>query len=367
MAISQAPDFWRPLTLALVSRGPDPSSDDARWVAWCDASIDQSLAALIWHHFHHVEAVKQHEALSQEARRVLVMQTLFMRERDRIDALFTSQDIHPIWLKGAVLGALYPDTSCRPMVDLDFWIEPSQRTKVAAILADCGYQPISYPAAYSEVAIKLAKQTTHHDIYEGGPAKQVTLEAHFALFEKALLHTTDYAEMRRFVDSNATPQQLNSAAHLAYLAAHAFLSHGEAELTILRLLDIHLVLEKQRPKWSDVQEVAELMGWQAAVSRALELCQVYFDADITGWQSDSVEDATVAGLSSKGSRVFRVARRLKQLNARDRVAYVFGLAFPTPAYMRRRYGSDGNLIGLYIWRFFDICKAVWAWAFRKGE
>jgi hypothetical protein len=74
---------------------------------------------------------------------------------------------------------------------------------------------------------------------------------------------------------------LRPEAHFLYVAAHALLQHGEADLRLQRFYDLHALLtESPAFDWSVAVDGAVALGWTFAVARALWLTRHFFATPI---------------------------------------------------------------------------------------
>lgn len=313
------------------------------------ASIaEEELGPLVWYLFQSNEVLVH----KKKAIQTLAQNELFLHERDRINATLSHGGIRPIWLKGSVLMGLYPHPTCRPMLDLDFWIQGDERTVTRKLLETLSYLPEQAHDRDYEVAHKIQSATTHHDVYFGGPGGHVQLEVHFELLSKIVAHEASYERLRAEVNEQHPLLQLNTHANLVYLSAHALLGHSEQELTLLRLLDVHLLIQKQPPNWDACLALAEQMGWDKAFKRMMHLCATYFDSSIPAPYHNQFEP-----LSRFHPRTAKSLARLKYLSLGQRAAYILTQLVPKPSYMRQRYGQ-GGLLRLYLRRWWHLIRTV---------
>ncbi|MFQ5859502.1 MAG: nucleotidyltransferase family protein [Anaerolineae bacterium] len=305
-----------------------------------------------------------------------------------------------ILLKGAALAtSVYPRTELRPMRDLDLLV-PHQHlaTAVQAV------QSLEYREVYPEMTPGLNRVAGHCVHMRGGPQRSVAVELHWGL----VAGDTDWrsppldwfwTQTEKWKMDNGGRERENEAqpptfslqppisnpkseirnpkseiltltptAHLLYLAAHLMLQHGGAQARLLWFYDLHLLVSRceNRLDWDELLARARLFRWAAALHAALRGTQDRFDTPLPHGFLDALAETRdpqatrmverKAGLPR--TRATNVWHALTSLDWRTRLRLAWGLACPSPTYMRWRYNPWPAWLWsvYYPYRWFDIVR-----------
>ncbi len=302
---------------------------------------------------------------------------LVLEELKRLDEVFSHPfPIPVVVLKGGALAfTLYPDSSFRSVSDLDLLVPKELLQEALARLKDAGYNPWA-----QEMAPGLNLLLNHHvDLKKENPPFYLELHWTLALSEHER-YPLDMAWFWEHTEPLRLPfpnhfLTLDPTAHLLYLAAHAVLQHGEAEMDPKWLCDIHLLVEREggRINWEELAKQAAAYRWSEALLRALKRC-----SDLLGTQVpeeaflllEEGKDKAIAKLLERKAHPRRKGEKawekLLSLDWIGRLGLLRGLLLPTPAFVRWRYRPSPSWIWpfFYPYRWFDILREGFFLAIR---
>ncbi|NDJ74628.1 MAG: nucleotidyltransferase family protein [Chloroflexi bacterium] len=369
----------------------DISTDLQRSIVEC--SLQHGLGPMLyWSLKQHSYDVQSPELLPlvQATHRAAMKYALHEKARSEINAALHDAEIPALWLKGAVLAeTIYPEPTLRPMSDLDVLVPYEQRERALEVVQGLGYD------FYTRNALKprrtddeLIAKLSHHYHLKGGTTNSVVLELHFRLvtyrdemFSLEQLQWFWAQQQTLHLDEGAALITLTPDAHLIYLCAHALLQHGEANLYLLRLFDLHQIITQTALNWDMIVEQTVTLGWTSAVGRALQLSMVYFTTPIPDGLLDLLvnrrpaheDNSRVTRLTGAGNRWERTRANLDAMSLREKSAYLYLLAVPTRSYMRQRYNIRPGwpTWPYYLYRWFDqsldILQSTWKRLSRQYE
>ena len=181
--------------------------------------------------------------------------------------------VTPVLFKGAVLAyTAYPDPACRPMGDLDLWIDLEAMPRAQAALEDLGY--VQRLKAERPVALQ-AQREGEIQLVGRSPGGGL-VELHWGVFAGEWLHraaAVDDGGIRgRAVSVTIAGRpalMLAPEDAIIQLAAHLAVSHQMAAPGLRGLLDVALLARLQPVNWRAVAERAR--GWRVAAATWLVL------------------------------------------------------------------------------------------------
>ncbi len=164
-------------------------------------------------------------------------------------------------------------------------------------------------------------------------------------------------------------------AHLLFLSAHALLKHGQSDFMLRRFLDMHLLIQKtELMNWQMVADQAVTLCWTYTTERMLSITKTLFSTKIPEGlltelreRRPATEDISrvIRPREARGS-LERIVGRLSTLNKCTALRLVSGSLFPTPTYMRWRYGDAvWKLPWYYIYRCLRIILFVTKNVYKK--
>lgn len=278
---------------------------------------------------------------------------------------FAEAGLTAIWFKGLPLAlTVYPALTLRPMVDIDVLVDPRQTTPALELLE----------ALAAERPAMLSPDLDIHAVFNLGPGGLTKLELHWGLIAPAgssLAPPVDWFIAQRMPEPIAEGELigLQPEAHVLYLAAHAELSHGEAQFRLGRYLDIHLLLASVTDfRWELLVEQAIVCRWTYAVERALTLTGQFFETPLPPTVLTELrrrrppdEDVSfVQHLQHQDSRWERTRERLRSMSWSRRIAMTVALLIPPADYMRWKYGvkKRWQLPFYYCYRWLDVVADI---------
>lgn len=203
------------LRAALQGRTPpEPELDERQWSQLLAAANQQNLLPLLFEQLRHLPAAERYPDVFAVYRRMTITQVAQQIAREADFALvyreLRRRGLHPLVLKGPVLGRLYPLPSHRITTDCDLLLPPEELAACHQALLDCGLRTEVPPEQLSSL----------QEIDYNGPG--LLLELHLRLFEESQEELNGLfagvAERAVEVDGLWTlpPQE-----HLLYLLLHA--------------------------------------------------------------------------------------------------------------------------------------------------
>lgn len=285
--------------------------------------------------------------------------------------------IPAVVLKGGALAfALYPDLALRPLSDIDILVPEERLEEAIARIKALGYRELS-----PEITPNHRRIAGIHCSFVREKVP-LTLELHWSLVAgKHSLYAPDMAWFWSHTEPlpSLTPLlTLEPTAHLLYLAVHAMFDHGEAELDLKWLYDIHMLVEKEgvRINWKEMAEQAIAFRWADALLRAFERCSqlfgTHFPQEAFLLLERGKDEATAKLLEFKASshrKGEKTWENFKLLDWRGKLSLLRALFFPSPAFVRWRYRPRPLWIWpfFYIYRWLDIMKEGVYILMRKGK
>ncbi|MBN1439760.1 MAG: nucleotidyltransferase family protein [Anaerolineales bacterium] len=264
---------------------------------------------------------------------------------------FAAARIPVIVLKGGALAvALYDTVTQRPMCDLDLLIPKDAVPECARILAGRGYMECHNLGRGFEQEFRSELSFVRPD------ASGLMVEPHWHIFNppsfSKRIPVAWFWERAAPVEIRGrSARMLSPAATLLHLTGHYSLHHGGAGL--LQLYDIARV-QARWGKAINAEELAEaarsfglLSAVQAALREAAALWRIPvpegFDRELHRRGNAFLAEATST------SRYFHHLRDFMGVAGwKNRLAYLWKLAFPSREYLRQRYGMrEDRLAALY--------------------
>ncbi len=350
------------------------------WPAIRAAALEQRLAPmLLWtvqQATPALAAAPDWEPIRQAAREAVVHHLLLEQAQAELAAAWQAAEIPCLWLKGIALAAtVYPRPDLRPMSDLDVLVPFAAREGALALARDLGYAFTDHDHGLIFATgdpIMLDMSHHYHLVHAG--AGGIVLELHYRL-DAAILPQAEQAWFRVATRTVNGVTMLTPEATLLYLCAHAILQHGEWQLDLLWVHDIHRLLLTDRLDWEQVIAQAVRFRWTFAVERMLALAAEYFGTPLP----EGVLPRLRAGRPAE-ERLFKAASRrgagarwaimgekMLALPWHDRARFVREMAFPPPVFMRRRYAipPGAPVWPYYPYRWLDHAREVAAWAWQR--
>ncbi len=238
-------------------------------VAWLD---HQSLASLV--------RVRFGKNIPLPEEELKLLQRLYWRDTirsrlrtDQLDQVLQAlrrERILPVVIKGAALAyTVYPDPACRPMSDIDLWIQPQEMAPARNALERIGYQHHIKNAGGVEYNLRYCGEIQ----MVPSPSKDALgvdlVELHSTLFPGEWLRRTariEEQEIRNRIvgqpKGTRTIFYLAPEDELIQVAVHAAVNHQMSSPWLRTLADIVLLARKQTIHWDTL--VSRCRNWQVS-------------------------------------------------------------------------------------------------------
>ncbi len=343
--------------LAALLRGELPSlSSPAAWDSLARGAMDEGVAPLA---FWILSTAGSLSALPPSARRTL-RESYFRTwrrnqeifgELESFARAFQTADVPFVVLKGACFAlTLYPDVGVRPMGDLDLLVPPLEWEGCVKMAKTLGYeetQPEALPGLRAALAheISLRKKS----------APAIFVEIHRSLVgSQAFRYAAPmdwFWEQTRPLNDPRFPGALtlSPAAQTLYAAAHAVLQHGESGAPLRWFADIDRLIRAHADEafWETALRQAQAFEWDAALNAALRIARETFATPVPQSVLNELAESANRSLTKKRAKEMETApltrtlaelRKASALTLGGKMRLMLALAFPSPAYMRWRYG-----------------------------
>ncbi|MEP7200065.1 MAG: nucleotidyltransferase family protein, partial [Chloroflexota bacterium] len=350
--------------LAFAEREPIPSAvtaachsdDEAR--ALGAVATAHGLAPLLHYRAKHARIQllpSLASALAEAYHANLARTTYFYQELARVLDVARGLNCDVLILKGAHLAAtLYPTAATRPMIDVDLLVRREQVESLVAALCARNYHVISQePQRGVRFAFEPQVLLAHVGRTEYG-----CVALHWSLldfpFYQQRLRTSDFWERTKPCTlAGVSATVLADEELLVYLAVHVALHHQWSRL--IWLCDIALLLARagDRLDWARVLAVAEANTLTLALRETLHKVAEDFGVPLAPDACARLDAATISAAERRAwdalTQPGRGAARsfwddlLAIGDTRARAAFAFANLFPSPAYMRRRYGVSNTI------------------------
>ena len=204
----------------------------------------------------------------------------------QIVTAFAQQEIPVVISKGSVLAqTVYPDPACRPMSDIDLWVDPQQMERAVAIMTNLGFitrEKVERPTSLQALSggeIAFRRPDWVHGL----------VELHWSplggwwLYHTAVLDTSGMWQRRLPLTSTQSNLDLTGAAQLdpedtiIQVAVHIAVNHQLSGTLLRSLADIALVAANRPVNWQLVAVRAKQWRVATAVYTALTLTHHLFD------------------------------------------------------------------------------------------
>jgi hypothetical protein len=351
-----------------------------RWPAIRAAALQHGLAPMLLWTLQQAspEMVKtpEWEPIRQAAREAVVHHLLLEQAQAQLAGVWQAAGIPCLWLKGIALAAtVYPRPDLRPMSDLDVLVPFEAREEALTLAQQQGYAFTDHDhgLVFATGDPIMFDMSHHYHLVRSG-AGGVVLELHYRL-DNAILPQPEQAwfwDNARAVNGYAI---LTPEAELLYLCAHAILQHGEWELHLRWVYDIHRLVLAADLDWGLVVAQAIRFRWTFAVERMLSLAADTFStplpegflARLRAGRPAEESPFQAASRRGAGARWAIMGEKMRALAWRDRVRFVREMAFPPPVFMRRRYAirPGAPVWPYYLYRWWDHAREIAAWAGQR--
>ena len=304
-----------------------------------------------------------------------IQNQIIFTELEALSRLFSQEKISLVALKGIAYAlTVYPEFGLRPMGDIDL-LAPKEKMALAVELV----QTLGYQIAKPEISFGLHDLLNHEICLQKNTEHPLFVELHHSLVaDKAYSYAVPvdwFWEQTELLHSPFATESLGNLlilkpeAQILYAAAHAMLQHGEGNAPLRWFYDVDSLVRRYEESmdWELLCSQAQIFEWGSALNRFLALDINYFDTPIPKRVMEAFEKhpdqhrkLVIAKKNTPQTRFEAEYQRLLSLNFLGRIRLVFALIFPSPAYMRWRYGLTNPLKipFLYFFRWGEIIKDV---------
>ena len=264
------------------------------------------------------------------------------------------------------------------MGDLDVLVPFNQRRMALTTAESLGFHLPNEPGMLN---IDIPVDLQHHYVLSRHVANKICIELHYRLLGSDGIELLPWEQLDWFWENmyiwngkGTKITLLKPEAHLLYLCAHALIQHGEANTSLFRYFDLHLLITKTALDWQIVVDKALELKWSYAIERALTLAIQFFKTPVPEWVQEQLRTrrATdentfhVTRLQSKGNRMEQELSFLARLPFAARLRVIFKLLFPPKNFMQKRYSIPPGqpVLPYYFYRWFDVGREV-VWSVRN--
>ncbi len=357
--------------------------EDSQWLLFRQyTDFDrEGIGPLLYWHF---EKSGWPESMPGPVRRTLAdrfyesaaQNVLLLGELERILAALSAAQIPAVVLKGAaLLGLIYENIGLRPMGDLDILVHRQHLAKAREQLRELHYLPEA-----PEISPGIQNHIDHTEAWRGGPRQRVGLEIHWQLIAGAAdIRHVPAEQFWRNVDtliptvsawSGEPVCVLAPTYQILYLCAHLKLRHGGDQERLIWYYDLYQYIRanQQRINWDELTKLARRLRWSRVLWRALNGVEARFGLTLPQDFRDAViRDCEAPGSvmerpSAAPTRFLQTWQKLGRLNWSSRLWLIGGLLFPSPAYLRWRYGGQSRRFWpmYYLYRWGDIWRDLYS-------
>ena len=353
--------LFRALCLALTGHGAEvdwTAFTAGEWEALGQMAQDQGVAPLLYWTFTQAgwpasATPGLRSSLTTAFYQSAALNAVLYQELETILNGLESAQIPVIVLKGAHLARnLYPDSSLRPMHDLDLLGREEDFERARIVLHSMGY---SQPLAY--LSQNLNRTLGYHQYLGKKDSDLPGVELHWGLLagskdRRAAPVAWFWETSQPYQPSAGAPnawltvRALAPTANLLYLAAHLFLKHRGVSGRLLWLYDVYLLLREhgEDVDWEVGLRKADEFDWTSALYGALLAAQEELGARLPEGLLEHLVSCYPDLSQQANRRGFRPQLQmaaswesLANLSWRARLQVWLAVLFPSPAHMRWRY------------------------------
>ena len=288
-------------------------------------------------------------ARSGEAAAWMAQSLVFEQELERLVTALNEAGVRFLLLKGAALRRwLYPEPAMRVMSDIDLLVPESTHAAATAVMEALGYRP-GLSAGGSVVF-------TEQQYLKRVGALAVPLDLHWRLSTNPVLRQRFEFDELWHARRRLAPglHGLGPVHALLHAAVHRAAMEPQRRDRLIWLLDLHLLWTRLTPAQQDrCVGIARERQLAALLYDGLTVLRHRFGTEVAPDLRAALDEAAV---NEPTARLLYLQPGLRRLwmeigflpSRRDRLRYLWQMAFPARDYMQRRYGRAG--IGSYLRR-----------------
>ena len=249
---------------------------------------------------------------------------------------------------GQILPDVYDDTGIRLMSDIDIFVPEDRAIDAYNALKNNGFKDHEEIAPGSYKSKRLIDLSLRHGYANHLPALDlgdIMVEIHCRLYGRSSTRIDEDA-YRLSVPKSGKEQRiryLSPEYNLVFLCKH-FFEHG-ANRKFYQLIDIREFILKYEPQidWDKVDEIAKATKLTEAVSYTLNILNQHFGARIEDRYIDRRPIDINEMLKNDVSR--NKKEKVKDIFSKMKYPWVFAVvffseAFPSPKWLKRKYGEN---------------------------
>lgn len=315
---------------------------------------------------------EQRDALRASYASTWMVNRQIFKELESLSVALEQAGVPLVLLKGACFAlTLYEDIGLRPMGDLDILVPKEKFDQALLVAHDLGYADQLPQAAHG------LRELLNHEVCLQKSGLAFALEIHHSLVaDKTYAYAVPvdwfWTQTRLFAGAKTGMRfgallLLSPEAQLLYAAAHAMLQHGGQGSPLRWFYDIDQLIRQSKSHldWDLVLKQAKIFEWGSALAAALEQAGGYFGTPLPAAilpnlasLTDRHQNFVRQKQTQPATHTLLEYQKFQTLDWNGRFRFVLALAFPTPAYMRWRYGFQSSwlLPGFYLLRLIEIFK-----------
>jgi hypothetical protein len=305
---------------------------------------------------------------NQVLARNIILQQVFVE----FVSMLNDEQIPVVPLKGIYLSeVVYKDIGVRHLSDIDVLIKNNDLEYICELMKKHGWS-VTSAMVHSNLEAQEFTHAHPATLVKG----QMRIELHTHLYNGN--QGADISESDLWADTNLEQflgveiRQLSNELLLQHLCLHLHKHLFGQELKILGFCDIRefLAMSKDRFSWKQFEDIAVNYKCKEEIDQILYLCVKYwnisvpkkfFNSEIPQAKLEERFWSFTGGISKKENhfldKINGTTDKVSQLKTkRDRLTYLFGFVFPSPAFMRNRYQLDQErwLLLWYLYRPLDL-------------
>jgi hypothetical protein len=326
-----------------------------------DWLLEQGLAALMWHGWfgRGIPAIPEEFTLCLRTAYYAAVgdAELHHQEIKQILQALAESHVIPVAFKGAALAyTVYPDAVCRPMSDVDLWLQPDDMLQAASVLAEQSY----VPRFKATRPVAMARQNGGELQLVGQSPGTGLIELHWGVFPGEWLQRTanvdDDGLWARTMPATLAGQPaliLAPEDNVLQVAVHIAINHNMSSPWLRGLMDIALLARHYPIDWDVIVQRAR--AWRVATALWLVLS---LTVDLAGLEeaAETVRQLQPSSLRRRLIHRFANAQTLVEMRdlsssrwryvfllllvdrPRDAVKLAFRALWPEREWLMARYG-----------------------------